>query len=56
MSWKERRASEDEMVGWHHRLSGHELEQAPGVGDRQGSLACCNAWGYKESDMTERLN
>ena len=48
--------TEDEMVGWHHRLDGHEFEQAPGVGDGQGSLACCNQWGRKESNMTERLN
>ena len=48
--------TEDEMVGWHHRLNGHEFEQAPGVDDGQGSLACCSPWGYKESDMTERLN
>ena len=48
--------TEDEMVGSHHQLDGHEFEQAPGVGDRQGSLACCNSWGRKESDMTERLN
>ena len=44
------------MVGWHHRLNGHEFEQAPGVGDGQGSLACCSPWGHKESDMTELLN
>ena len=47
--------TEDEMVGWHHRLNGHEFEQTPGVGDGQGSLACCSLWGCKESDMTERL-
>ena len=47
---------EDEMVGWHPRLHGHEFEQAPGVGDGQGSLACCSLWGHKESDTTERLN
>ena len=41
------------MIGWHHQLDGHEFEQAPGVGDGQGSLACCNPWGHKESDMTE---
>ena len=41
------------MVGWHHRLDGHEFEQAPGVGDRQGSLACCTPWGCKEWDTTE---
>ena len=46
----------DEMVGWHHRLDGHEFEQAPGVGDGQGSLACCSPWGCNESDTTERLN
>ena len=47
---------EDEMVGWHHRLDGHEFEQALGVGDGRESLACCNPWGCKESDMTEGLN
>ena len=46
----------DEMVGWHHRLNGHEFEQASGDGERQESLACCCPWGRKESDMTERLN
>ena len=44
------------MVGWHHRLSAHEFEQAPGDGDGQGSLAWCSPWGHKESDTTERLN
>ena len=48
--------TEDEMVGWHHRLDGHEFEQAPGVGDGQGSLACCSAWDRKMLDMTEQLN
>ena len=48
--------TEDEMVGWHHQLNGREFEQAPGVGDGQGGLACCSPWGYKESDTTERLN
>ena len=43
------------MVGWHHRLNGHEFEQATGVGDGQGALACCNSWGLKESDMTDCL-
>ena len=43
-------------VGWHHQLDGHEFEQAPGVGDGQGSLACCSLWGHKKSDMTEQLN
>ena len=46
-------ASKDEMVGWHHRLDGHEFEQAPGDGDGQGSLVCCSPWGRKELDMTE---
>jgi len=45
--------TEDEMVGWHHQLDGHEFEQDLGVGDGQGSLACCSPWGRKESDMTE---
>ena len=45
--------TEDEMVGWHHRLYGHEFEQALGVGDGQGSLACCSPWDHKESDMNE---
>ena len=44
------------MVGWHHRLDGHEFEQALGVGDGQGSLACCCSWNHKESEMTEWLN
>ena len=48
--------TEDEMVEWHHRLGGHEFEQAPGVGDRQGSLACCSPWGHKELDTTNQLN
>ena len=46
----------DEMVGWHHWLEGHEFEQAPGVGDGQGSLVCCSPWGHKESDTTKWLN
>ena len=45
-----------EMVGWHHWLSGHAFEQAPGVGDGQGSLVCCSLWGLKELDTTEWLN
>ena len=49
----EKGATEDEMVGWHHLLNGHEFEQAPGVGDGQGSLVCCSPRGHKESDMTE---
>ena len=48
--------TEDEMVGWHHRLSGHEFKQVLGIGQGQGSLACCSPWGHKESDTTEQLN
>ena len=48
--------TEDETVGWYHRLNGREFEQTPGVGDGQGSLACSSPWGRKESDMTEQLN
>ena len=48
--------TEDETVGWYHRLDGHEFEQAPGVVDGQGSLVCCSPWGCKESDTTEQLN
>ena len=44
--------TEDELVGWHHRLDGPEFEQAPGVADGQGSLVCCSPWGRKESDTT----
>ena len=46
-------ATEDEMVGWHHQLNGHEFVQAPGFGDGQGGLVCCDPWGCKESDTTE---
>ena len=49
-------ATEDEMIGWHHRLSGHEFKQPLGDSEGQGSLACCSPWGCKESDMTEWLN
>ena len=45
--------TEDEMVGWHHRLDEHEFEQAPGVDDEEGSLACCSPWVHKVSNMTE---
>ena len=45
--------TEDKIVGWRHQLNGHEFEQAPGVNDRQGSLACCNPWDHKELDTTE---
>ena len=44
------------MVGWHHPLDGLEFEQALGVGDAQGGLACCGSWGHKESDATEQVN
>ena len=50
---EEKGMTQGKMVGWHHRLDGHEFEQAPGVGDRQGSLACCSPWGRKELDPTE---
>ena len=53
---EEKGMTEDEMVGWHHWLNGHEFEQALGVGDGQGSLVYCNPCGHKESDMTEQLN
>ena len=53
---EEKGTTEDEMVGWHHWLNGHGFGWTPGVGDRQGGLACCNSWGRKESDTTERLN
>ena len=48
--------TEDELVGWHHGLNGHEFEQALGVGDGQGSLVSCSLWDCKELDMTERVN
>ena len=48
--------AEDEMVGWHHRLNGHEFEQTLGETKGQGSLACCSPWGCKELDTTEQLN
>ena len=51
-----KRMTEDEMVGWHHQLNGNVSEQALGVGDGQGRLACCSLWGDKELDTTERLN
>ena len=53
---EEKETTEDEMVGWHHRLDGLGFGWTPGVGDGQGGLACCNSWGCKESDMAERLN
>ena len=51
-----RRRGKEEMVGWHHRLKGHESEQALGVGSGQGGLACCSPWGCEESDRAEQLN
>ena len=53
---EEKGTTEDEMVGWHHWLNGREPEWTPGVGDGQGGLACCDSWGRKELDTTERLN
>ena len=53
---RRRDETEDEIVGCHHRLDGHEFEQSLGVGDGQGRLACCSPWGHKESDTTESLN
>ena len=53
---EEKRKTEDEMVGWHHQLNGHEFGWTPGVGDGQGGLACCGSWGHKESVTTEQLN
>ena len=47
--------TEDEMVGWCHRLNGHEFEQAPGIGEGQGSLPCYSPWGHKELDISEQL-
>ena len=55
--WRQEKGmTEDEMIGWHHRLNGHEFEKTLGVGDGQGGLVCCSPWGRKELDMTERLN
>ena len=53
---EEKGMTEDEMVGWHHWLDGHEFEVGSGVGDGQGGLACCSPWGHKELDTTEQLN
>ena len=53
---KEKGTTEDELAGWHHWLDGRESEWTPGVGDGQGGLVCCDSWGRKESDTTERLN
>ena len=54
--WEEKRMTENDMVGCHHWLDGHDFDQVLGVGDGQGGLACCSPWGRKESDMTEQLN
>ena len=48
--------TQDEMVGWHHQLDGHEFEQTPGDSEGQGSLVCCSPWGHRKSGMTERMN
>ena len=53
---QEKGTTEDEMVGWHQWLNAHGFGWTPGVGDRQGGLACCGSWGHKESDTIERLN
>ena len=53
---EEKGTTEDEMVGWHHPLNGDKFEQAPGIGDGQGSLVCCNPWSHKKLDTTEQLN
>jgi len=53
---EEKGTTEDEMAGWHHWLNGHEFGWTPGVGDGQGGLVCCDLWGHKEWDTTERLN
>ena len=53
---EEKRKTEDEMVGQHYQVDGHELEKAPGVDNGQGSLAYCSLWGCKETDTTEGLN
>ena len=53
---EEKGTTEDELVGWYHRLDGHEFEQAPGDGEGRGSLACCSLWGRRELDRTEQLN
>ena len=53
---EEKGMTENQMVGWHHRLNGHEFNQTLGDGEGQETLACFSPWGHKESDMTERLN
>ena len=56
LAWEIPRATEDEIVGWHHQLNGHEFEQTQGDSEGQGRLVCCSPWGHKELDMTEQLN
>ena len=56
MDWGQKGTTEDEMAEWHHRLDGRESEWTLGVGDGQGGLVCCDSWGCRESDTTERLN
>ena len=53
---QEKGTTECEMIGWHYQHNGHGFGWAPGVGDGQGGLACCDSWGHKESDTTEQLN
>ena len=53
---EEKKVTENEIVGWHHRINGYEFEQTPGDGEGQGSLVCGSPWGLKESDMTEQLD
>ena len=54
--WEKKGMTEDEMVGWHHQLNGHEFEYTQGVGDGQGGLACCSPWVHKEPNTTGQLN
>ena len=56
MGQEEKGTTKDETAGWHHGLDGRESEWTPGDGDEQRGLACCDSWGRRESDMTERLN
>ena len=53
---EDNKVTEDETIAWHHRLNGHEFEQAPGDGEGQEGLVCCSPWGHKERDKTEQLN
>ena len=54
--WRQQKGTEDELIGWHHRLGGQEFEQALGVGYGQGGLVCCSPWGHKKLDITKQLN